>query len=513
MSQIIIVGYSDTDKVPGYYGETLFGQGEISLSSQPMFLTLVGVKASSGGTATADVDLKDILSEDDGHTYFGNGGELARMCAAAVKAAKGIRIRAIAAAAAGGAAAAAATITIAGSWTAVAGHVLKYRVGGDLVTVTTTTAMTTVTLVADAISAAFQANPKLAVSAANVAGVVTLTVKSLTVRGNDYILYQDVSDAPSGMTSTLGGGGAAVNGATNGIKFSGGAGVETLTNVQAILFPGRHHRMGIAQNDATSLASWETHADSKAGVLEGRMDHFCVAGNGTSSASISLAQTTLNNPRFSFFLLENGESHPSAMAAAYGATRLLYEQSHPNPNMDGVVLRGIAPTVFEADKFTRTEQQALLDNSVTPGLTNENGEVVIVRPITTKSKNGSDYDYRTIDVQQAWVPDWVRDYFRLFWTTSYVIQNPHVAPDPAEGEQDRPEGVATPTGWAAEVNGRLRKLERGGDPQKVLTQTALNPAYADYNATANRIMAVIPTIPLPVQHAIGVSVRQQNVAA
>lgn len=512
MSQIIIVGFSDTDKVPQFGGETLFGQGEISLSSQPMYLTLCGLKASSGGTATADVDIKDILSEDDGHTFFGNGGELALMCQHAVKAAKGIRIRAIAAAAAGGAAAAAATITIAGSWTAAA-RTLKYRVGGYLVTVNLTTAMTTVTLVADAISAAFQANVKLPCSAANVAGVVTLTWKTLTVRGNDAILYQDVSDAPSGMTSTLGGGGAAVNGAANGIKFSGGSGVETLTNVQAILFPGRHHRMAVAQNDATSLASWETHCDSKAGVLEGRMEHFRVASNGTLSAATALGQTTLNNVRFSLGALENAETIPSCIAAAYGAAELAQVQAHPNPNMDGMVLRGVVGSVYAADKWTRTEQQSLLDNSVTPLLTNDDGEVVVVRPITTKSKTGSDYDYRTIDVQQAWVPDYVRDDLRLFWTTSYVVQNPHVAPDPADGEQDRPEGVATPTGWAAEVNGRLRKLERGGSPQKVLTQTALNPAYADYNATANRIMAVVPTIPLPVQHAIGVSVRQQNVAA
>ncbi len=511
MSQIIIVGFSDTDKVPGFVGETLYGQGEISLSSQPMYLTLCGVKASSGGSATADVDLKDILSEDDGHTYFGDGGELALMCQAAVRAAKGIRIRAIAAAAAGGAAAATATVTIAGSWTA-ANRTLKFWVGGFLIAVNLTTAMTTVTLVADAISAAVQANPKLPVSAANVAGQVTFTVKTLTVRGNDYILYQDVSDAPSGMTSTLAGG-AAVNGAANGVKFTGGSGVETLTNVQAILFPGRHHRMALAQNDATSLASWETHNDSKAGVLEGRMEHYRVAGNGTLSASTSLGQTTLNAVRFSFAAFENSETHPSQVAAAYAASELLQVQSHPNPNMDGMVLRGVAPSRYEADKWTRTEQQSLLDNSCTPLLTNESGEVVVVRPITTKSKTGSNYDYRTIDVQQAWVPDYVRDDLRLFWTSSYVVQNPHVAPDPAEGEEDRPEGVATPTGWAAEVNGRLRKLERGGSPQKVLTQTALNPAYADYNATANRIMAVVPTIPLPVQHAIGVSIRQQNVAA
>lgn len=507
MSQIIIDSYSDTDKVPGFYGETKFGQGAISLSTQPMYLLLVGLKASSGGSATPDVDLKDIIAADDGHTFFGSGGELARMCEIAVKK-TGLRIRAIAVAAAGGAAAATATITIGGSWTPAAG-ILKYRVGGDTITVNITSSMTTVTHIADAISAAFQANTKLAASCANVAGVATATIKSAGVRGNDYIIYQDTTQMPSGMTSTLAGG-ATVN---DGKKFTGGSGVETLTTVLAAIFASRHHRIAIAQNDATSLAAWESQIDSKAGVLEGRTEHVCVGHNGTLSAATSIAQTTLNNQRFCVVSLENSETHPSCLAAAMGAARLVKEQDHPNPDMDGMVLDGVAPSAYEADKYIRGEQVSALDNSVTPLVTNEDGKVVVVRPITTKSKSGSDYDYRTLDVQQAWVPDYVRDALRLYWVTVFKANNPNVAPDPAEGEQEVEAGVATPSAWAAEVNALLRQFERGGSPSRVLVQTVANPARADYNYAANRIMAVVPVIPMPIQHAIGVSVRQMNVAA
>src|SRR5688572_10778124 len=84
MGTIIITGFSDSDKVPGFYGQTKFGAGPINAGSQTLTLLLVGLKTSAG-TAVADQDIVEIFSGDDADTYFGQGSELARGCRMALK--------------------------------------------------------------------------------------------------------------------------------------------------------------------------------------------------------------------------------------------------------------------------------------------------------------------------------------------------------------------------------------------------------------------------------------------
>lgn len=506
MASIVIDGYADSDKVPQFVGQTKFGAGPINIRSIPLVLLLVGLESVAGGTMTPDVDVLDCLSKEDADTYAGAGGELASMVYGAFsQGLSGVRLMIAAPSPAGGAAAATATITITG--TATTAGTYRYWVGGELVEVTVPSTATTPTNVADAIVARFAQFPRLVASAANVAGVITLTCRTAGIRGDHLILHQDASLRQTGITSAITGGASVTGG---GVKFTGGSGTETLTLIQALLYPARYHRMALAQNDATSLASWETHVDAKAAPLEGRMEHVVVASNDALGTATSLAQTTLNNHRFQLCWQLYAETPPARIAATMAAERASTEQTQPNSGYDDVVLVGVAPSRARGDWPSRTSQQSALDAGVTPLKTTEDGTVTVVRAITTRCLDGASPDYRTLDTAEAVVPDYVRDRLQLVWA-DFKAANPWNQPDPGDGEAPAEEGVATPTTWNKRVTLELQTMER----EKILCQVALpaNAPVSEFNTAAKRIMSAVTVVPLPITHAIGVQVRQSQVAA
>ena len=242
-----------------------------------------------------------------------------------------------------------------------------------------------------------------------------------------------------------------------------------------------------------------------------------VATNGTSAAAISLAQTTLNNVRFQLCHMFEGETHPSEIAASMCAKRASVEQSKPNSSYDGYLFAtpssarsgGVQPHRFPAQIPTRTVLQTQLDAGVTPiSSTMPGGKAKCIRAITTHCLNGSTPDYRTIDVSQSVVPDYMATVFMLRWTTSFVIANPNVQDNPGDADPLPPAGVAYPDLWNAELITMLRDEEARG----TICQVSNNLPQSEFNSTAGRIMSRVPVIPTPIQHAIGVLVQQQNAA-
>lgn len=510
MGDIIIAGFADSAKVPGFYGETKFGQSAIKLSSISLKCLVVGLKATSGGNIALDSEARRILSKDDADTAFGAGSEAARMCYAALDETRGMggfELYGASPTAAGGAAAATLTITVTG--TSTAAGTIKVWVGGDLVEVNIANG-TAQNAIATAINTALGQYPRLPASSGVATNVVTLTHKSAGIRGNQLICYVDFSQAP-GVTLALGGPGSAVTSSTTllGRTFGGGTGTETLTNLLAALYPTWFDFVAIAQNDATSLAAWESQVDAKAAPTEGRTEHVVVASGGTFGAATSLAQTTLNNHRFGLLWLENSDRHPSELAASFACLRAALEGTTPNKSYDGYALRVAMPQRFPADWVTSySEKQAALDVGVTPLESRSDGKVYMVRAITTRCLDGSTPDYRTLDTSESFVPDYVRKRLSVVWTSEFLPANPYVRPDPVSGEPDVPAGVATPSLWNARIAKELTEMER----ERILAQTTQNAPSSEYNYVANRIMSAVPVVPLPHQHQVGVSVRQLNVS-
>lgn len=509
---LVIAGFGDNIKVPGFYGETKYGQSAIKLGAATLKCLVVGLKGTTGGDITVDTEVRRITSKEDADTAFAAGSEAARMCYAAIDEAKGLGILDLYAAAptaAGGAAASTCIATFSG--TSTANGTIYFWIGGDRVEVNVASGLTA-TQVGVLVETASDQFPRLPASVTDVTtGAVTWTVNSAGIRGNAHILYVDVTACP-GITVVLSGtGGAAVTSSTSvlGRKFGNGSGVETMTTIHATLFPMLHEFVGIAQNDATTLALWEAQCDAKAGPLDGRMEHYQAAANLSFASTTSLAQTTLNNARFNMQWLEISELHPSELAAAFAALRCVTEGQVPNSAYDDYPLRMAKPQRFPSDWVTSlAEKQAALDVGVTPLETRADGKVYIVRAITTRCLNGAAADYRTIDVADAYVPDYCRKRIGSVWTSEYKVANPHVRPNPVAGEADVSEGVATPDTW----NNRVYQEEVAMEREKILVQVALNKPSSEFNSTANRIMTAMPIIPLPAQHNIGVSVRGLNIS-
>lgn len=488
---------SDFDKDPRFVGQTLFGQGLVSAG--PLKLLLCGLKGTSG-TLTTDTQIARCLNTDEADILTTPGSELWGMAYAALQI-PDVELYIAAPAAAGGAAAATATITIAGTWTTAG--TARYRIGGREFTVGIA-ATDLLGNVATNIAAYINLHPELGVTGAAVLGVVTLTTIDLSVRSNDYILVQDTTELPSGATSAIAGGSSVTNG---GVRFTSGAGVEDVTTLLTTEFPLRFERVVFAQRDSTNCGKWEVQLDAKAGPNEGRMEHAIGGFNSTlMSTATSIAQTTLNNPRFEILWMKNGETPPPQMAAAFGAKRSSVENTTPNVGYDDYKILGVrGSTGAPSDIPGHATRVAALDAGITP-ITTIEGQGAIVRSITTRSQTPSgDTDDRTVDTSDSWVPDWVRDRLREFWTLDFKVKNPYVRDDFSQEETPpKQTGVATPKLWKqAAMN--LMLIWQG---LNIVTKVATNPVIAQFNATAKRIVSRVPVIVLPLQHQIEVSVEQ-----
>lgn len=504
MPTVIISGFASSAKRPGFFAETVYGAGAISIGSIPLICLVIGNKGASG-TATADQDINQVLDVNTADTLYQAGFEITTMCYAALIE-QGVLLYGAPNAEAGGAAAATATITIA--TTATSSGQWAYWIDGVYITGGIASGDVIATT-ASAISAAINALPRLSVTASPSAGVVTLTSKSKGTRALDHTLFQDASKMATSQTSVIAGGTSLTGG---GVKFTGGTGSDSLTNVFTVLFPGHYDRIAIAQYDATNAAAFVTQLNSKAGVLQGRLEHGVMATSTSFAAATTLATTSLNAERVQLLWLLNSPTHPPCLAARMAAKRTSSEASNPAADYDDVALTGsttfpILGQFAAVDNPTATTQESALNNGVTP-LKTVGGQVVVVRSITSHSLSGSTPDYRTLDTSAAYIPDFVRNDADLLWTTEYRPANPLVQDDPPSGVKPPVSGIATPTKWMQRYTARLKQFEAGtwGGPP-IIQQVDTYPMTSGFDNTAKRIMSTISVVPVYTQHQIGISVR------
>jgi phage tail sheath gpL-like len=511
MASIVISGFTSAFKVPGVFMETVFGAGEISNASAPLKCLVVGLKGSSG-TITLDGTPQLALSEDDVNALVQPGSEAAREAYQALRT-PGVQLYIGCPTPAGGAVAAAATITIVSTPAHATTGEWRYRISGiNLSGATSTTA--TQNAIATAIAAAINARTDLPVTAAAVANVVTVTVKCAGIRGNQYTLFQDTTQLPTTISSTLGGGGASVTG--GGIRFFNGAGTEDVTNLLTTISSKEYARIAFAQNDTTNLPIIETWLNDQSAWDVGILQNAVVGLNTDLSAATTLATVTLNTERVQLLAMQNGESHPSEMAARWAAYRSVFEQIDPaaSSQYNGFALTGIAPQTQDGDRWTIAEQDVLLNNGVTPVTTNDNGEAVIIRSVTTKCLTNAVADFRTLGTERASAPDFIRRGIYLLGV-AFVTANPRVQDDPATGQRPPGPGIAFPLLWTNVLTKYARDLEIGAanvvsSGLAVVTDVANNLPFSQFDPIANRIMFVFPAEIANGNHQLGGQVRQTN---
>jgi phage tail sheath gpL-like len=509
MASITIPGFTSSYKVPGVTQIVQYGAGARTAAGAVRKCLVFGLKKTSGGTITTNGTPQPVFSTSDADTIVGAGSEAARMLYQALRV-PNVALWVACPTPAGGAVAATATITIVSTPPHAATGEWRYRIGGELVsgTVSTTAVQNDI---ATAIQDAINGKTQLPVSAVASTNVVTLTVKSAGIRGNQQILMQDTTQLPTTVTSTLAGGSAVTGG---GVFFTSGAGTEDVDTQLDAISATTFDIIAFAQNDTTNLPKIETWLSEQADWNVGRLQHGVVGHNNSYAAATTLATTTMNAERLMLLAMRYSESHPSELAARFAAYRSVAIQNDPNTNFDNYVLTGIAPQSQDADRWSSSEQNSLLNNGVTPVTTNDDGVAYVVRAITTKCLTSAVPDYRTLDIGRADCPDFAAIQIGLMAET-FIAANPRVQDNPPQGARPPDAGIATPQAWEDQLYKLAKDLEKGATkyiPASLPIQQNVdeNPPVAEYDPVAGRIMSVFNMDVSNNQHQIGNIVRQTN---
>lgn len=576
-----IPGFGASNRVPMVAGNVQTGVGGQSAANLAKKLLLVGLMSSSG-TLTPDVQVQPVYSVADLDNFAGPGSELACMGydALAVAGDQGVPVYICSPAAANGAVAATTVVKFAGGSTGNGQATI--RIGGYLASANIPPGMTAAqaaTLLASVVNGLYSGRGAVSASAAG--AYLTLTYKTPGVRGNEQLIFLDASGMPPGMTATLytpwgatiayAVGDQVIPNPTDGLYFrctiagtsagsqptwpttqgqtvtdgsvtwvcagvtgsgtspttsvflGGGGGLESYTNVLSTIQPTTYDRIAPAANDAVSLAAWKAQIDTVAGAPNNNLQQAVFAFNGSFAAAQSLAQTTVNDARFQCLWQQNGETHPSRLAAQWAGIRAYNEQGNPNSSYDGYVLNKTAPQSQSIDWPSLTVLIAAINNSLTP-VTSGNfglgpggdGLSRVVRSITTKSLTNGSADYSSIDTGIPSTADFIFLDAKLYYLNVIQPANPVVSDNyPSNGPQV-PSGVLTPDSAASTYNGRLVRFSQGvlSDAPQVgsasIPPIILTPQPGDvvaiYNTVSKRIDVTETVRVMPIDHQLGISV-------
>jgi len=160
-------------------------------------------------------------------------------------------------------------------------------------------------------------------------------------------------------------------------------------------------------NDSTSLTALKTHLDSVSGPMEQRPG-IGVYGYDGLLASCTTLSAGVNSGRIDCAYLRGTRSPAYEVAAAFGAVMASASEEDPARPLNTLALTGIAAPAI-ADRLSRTEQENLLYNGVTP-LEVGPGEVVeIVRAVSTYIHDAQGIDDPSLlDITTIRTLDYVR---------------------------------------------------------------------------------------------------------
>lgn len=569
---VVIAGFPSSNRVPGAYGEVLTGQGGQSAASLPMKCLIVGLPTS--GTLVPDTQIVPILSTTDADNYAGPGSEGACMLYDALTLAGNAGVPLYYTSAKPAAGATAATVFARFLGTATGAGQATVRINGVPVSCGIAigdTGAQVCTNLAATINGFLSGRLPLSATAAT--NYCTIACKTAGVRGMQHVVFLDTTQVPAGITAqlystwvtlqnalvgdavipkatpnglwfkctiagtagaseptwpttvgttvtdgtitwTCWGSTATGNAPTQALFLGNGTGLETYVNLLATLFSQNYKRIGLAANDAASLAAWKTQIAQLMLAPFNFLQHVVFGVSGTLAAAQSLAQTTCNDTGFQCLWEQNSETHPSRMGGAFAAYRASIEPTNPNPSYDGFAITTVAAQTQPVDWPTLPVLISAINNGVTP-VNSRLGDGVsrVERSITTKSLTAGAPDYSTIDTGMRTVPDFCLEDGKIYWSTVLRPQNPVCQDDPPSGQRQPISGVLTPSRAAAAFTAKLLQYSQGiisGTSQSVppICEAPLpGDVEGTFDPTAFRIMIAENVRTQPLDHQIGISVR------
>jgi phage tail sheath gpL-like len=248
---------------------------------------LLGHKTSAGSEAASSASIaKPIYSVNDAIAKWGKGSDIAVMAEAFISANNKTPLYGIAYAEAGGGVTASGTITIASSsGTATGNGTVEVWIAGGYFSVPISSGVSTPTTVAAAMVAKINAHSNLPVTAANTAGVITVTHRTKGTHGNTVTMRTKYTSGVD-ITSTCGAA-ALASGATDGDAS------DALSAVEA----DRYHIIVFnLNNESTASAEVVTHQETQSGVAVQKWGGVIMANVGTLSNATTLAANAASIP-------------------------------------------------------------------------------------------------------------------------------------------------------------------------------------------------------------------------
>lgn len=345
---------------PGKYFEFNTKLAVRTLPGNLQKMLIVGQRMAAGTVLQAVPT--DIFSSDQAATAFGRGSMLHLMCMAAIKAYPYLALTAVALDDAGGGVFATGTVTLATN--ASASGVLSVKIANQQVDIAVASGDTP-TVIAAALVAQIGKQPDLPVTAANAAGVVTLTAKNKGTLGNEIKLAATIT---SGIGTT-----AVV------VAMASGATDPNIDTALAAVLTAGHHIIVTPYNLSADLIKLRTHLTLVSNAIEQR-GAIGVFGHVGSLGTATTLAGTINDGRISGILVPQSRSLSYEIAAAYGA--VCASEEDPARPLNTLELLGIDPTPI-VSRLSRTEQENALNNGITPSEIGPGERVQIVRAITT----------------------------------------------------------------------------------------------------------------------------------
>lgn len=375
---------------PGKYFEFNTKLAVRTLPNNKQKMLIVGQRIAAGTVlekvATA------VFSDKEAETYFGAGSMCHLMTRAAIKANAYLDLTVISLNDAGAGVAATGTVTMTGP--ATAAGVITLYIGNQKVEVTIANT-DTATAIAAAIVTQIGKQPDLPVTATSNAGVVTLTAKNKGLCGNSIGLGYVLTNA-SGVTATI-------------VAMASGATNPSIQDALTVAFAEKFDIVVTPYNNQTDLTTLKTHLDSVSGPLEQRPGVGVYGMNGALSDATTLSGQVNNGRILSAYLRYTNtqrKSMPYEIAAAMGAI-MAFEEDPARP-LNTLELKSIAvPDI--AERLSRTEQESLLYNGVTPFEIGPGETVQVVRAISTYTEDaGGIDDVSLLDITTIRTLDYVR---------------------------------------------------------------------------------------------------------
>jgi phage tail sheath gpL-like len=366
-----------TWRVPLYWVEVDPSKAGFPVNRQPALL--VGAKLAAGATATADIPIP-IASQAQADAAFGKGSELARMFKAFFANSWSQETWGLPVTITG--TAAQHTITVTGTITAAGTYHLY--VAGQKVPVSLTMTDSTPTLVAVKIVAAINAATDLPVTAANTAGVVTLTGKWPGVNSGDCKL-EDSYFGPTG--GEINPPGLTFAYAQNSVA---GSGVPNFSNAISNLGETPVEFVAMPYNDSSSLNVWETEFGfsdgGRWGFIRQLYGHIFSAKKDTYANLLTFGATR-NAASTSVMGIEATAGPPIyEWAAAYTAKAGRGLSNDPARPLQTLHLESIMPARPD-DRFLIVELNTLALSGIATQRTLSDNVPMISRESTTYQKN------------------------------------------------------------------------------------------------------------------------------